>query len=519
MSFNSAENAAVAPPHATAGVRAWIGLAVLALPTLLLGLDITILYLALPALAEALQPGSTQVLWIMDIYGFMIAGFLVTMGALGDRIGRRKLLMIGAFCFALASIFAAYAPTAEMLILARALLGIAGATLMPSTLALISNLFHVGKQRALAIGIWATMFALGMALGPVVGGVLLERYWWGSAFLVAVPVIVVLLCAAPVFLPEYKNPARAKPDLGSVVLSLLGILPIIYGFKELSRSGLSVALIGYFGLGIMGLLLFIKRQRVIDMPILDLRLFGNKTFNVALLVLLTGLIGVAGMMLLVTQYLQLIAGFSPVVAGLWLGPPALMMVLAGLVAPLLAGRFSPATVLAAALMLAGAGSGLVAIADPAQLQVGLVVSGFSLIYFGLGALAALGTDLVVSSAPPEQAGSASAMSEMAQELGVALGVALLGSLALFVYQLHVTGQYASSPAVDMQLVQQGLWAVEAAADSLSAEVLNVARLAFNKGMQVVAIFSSGVFVMLALATTTALKPIEANTGKQECEQA
>lgn len=442
------------------------------------------------------------------------------MGALGDRIGRRKLLMTGGFFFALASIFAAYAPNAELLILARALLGIAGATLMPSTLALISNLFQDTRQRAFAIGIWATMFALGMALGPVVGGLLLELYWWGSAFLIAVPMILILLCAAPMFLPEYKNPNRSLPDLASVFLSLLAILPFIYGFKELSRYGVSFSLVGYFGLGSMGLLLFVAKQRRLRSPMLDLQLFSSKTFNVALLVLLAGLIGVAGMMLIVTQYLQLIAGFTPVVAGLWMGPPALMMVLAGLVAPLLTRRFTAASVLVSAFMLASLGSGLVAIADPSKLQVGLVVSGFSLIYFGLGALAALGTDLVVSSAPAEQAGSASAMSEMAQELGVALGVALLGSLALFVYQFNVLEQFgASSSGVDLSVVKEGLWAVKAAADTLEQDVQQAASSAFNQGMQVVAITSSVVFLTLAFLTHTALRQLGAKANEPLCDQA
>lgn len=213
------------PPPADA--RAWAGLAVLALPTFLLGLDVTVLYLALPALAADLQPGSTQALWIMDIYGFMIAGFLITMGALGDRIGRRKLLMIGAALFGLASVLAAFAPSANTLIAARAMLGIAGATLMPSTLALISNLFSQPRQRALAIGIWATLFALGMAAGPVVGGLLLSLFWWGSAFLVAVPLVLLLLVLAPRLLPEYRASTRAPLDLGSVALSLAGILPVI----------------------------------------------------------------------------------------------------------------------------------------------------------------------------------------------------------------------------------------------------------------------------------------------------
>ncbi|WP_238534207.1 MFS transporter [Advenella kashmirensis] len=192
----------------TAGVREWAGLALLAAPTILLGLDLTLLHLLLPALAVDLRPTSTQMLWIIDAYGFMIAGLLVSMGTLGDRAGRRKLLMVGAAAFAAASVMAAYSTSAAMLIAARVLLGIAGATLMPSTLALISNMFCQPHQRALAIGVWATMFALGMAAGPVVGGALLHYYGWGTAFLVAVPFVGLLLVAAPFLLPEYRSPQQ-----------------------------------------------------------------------------------------------------------------------------------------------------------------------------------------------------------------------------------------------------------------------------------------------------------------------
>ena len=215
VSLNEAQGSRIARQRA--GFKEWAGLAVLALPTVLLGLDVTILYLALPALAADLQPSSTQALWIMDAYGFMTAGFLITMGTLGDRIGRRRLLMIGAVAFGITSVIAAYATSAAVLIAARAMLGVAGATLMPSTLALISNMFGDVRQRALAIGVWATMFALGMALGPVVGGVLLERFWWGSAFLVAVPMVAVLLIAAPILLPEYRAKRSGRLDLSSEI--------------------------------------------------------------------------------------------------------------------------------------------------------------------------------------------------------------------------------------------------------------------------------------------------------------
>lgn len=333
------------------GAREWLGLALLALPTILLGFDLTLLHLALPALASDLKPTSSQALWIMDAYGFMIAGFLITMGTLGDRIGRRKLLLIGAAAFSVISLIAAFSTSAAMLIAARAALGVAGATLMPSTLALISNLFSEPRQRALAIGVWATMFALGMALGPVVGGVLLEHFWWGAAFLIAVPIVGLLLLLAPVLLPEYRAPHSGRIDLFSVVLSLVAMLPIIYGIKQIAKEGLAYNAIGAIVVGLVFASLFIRRQRRLADPLLDLSLFGSKAFSVALIVLLFGLVAVGGTMLLVTQYLQLVAGLSPLIAGLWMGPPALAMVAAGIGAPLLARHIRPGFVVAGALAL------------------------------------------------------------------------------------------------------------------------------------------------------------------------
>jgi MFS transporter, DHA2 family, multidrug resistance protein len=326
-------------------------LALLALPTILLGLDLTLVHLALPALAVDLQPTSTQALWILDAYGFMIAGFLITMGTLGDRIGRRKLLMIGAAAFAVASVVAAFSTSAMMLIAARAALGVAGATLMPSTLALISNMFTNPRQRALAIGVWATMFVLGMAAGPVVGGLLLEQFWWGAAFLVAIPIVVLLLALAPVLLPEYRAPQRGRLDFFSAVLSLAAILPIIYGIKQIAKYGIVPDAVGAIIIGLIFSVLFVRRQRRLADPLLDLTLFANRTFSVALIVLLFGLVAVGGTMLLVTQYLQLVAGFSPFVAGLWMGPPALAMVIAGIGAPIIARHVRPGFVVAAALGL------------------------------------------------------------------------------------------------------------------------------------------------------------------------
>lgn len=491
-----------------AGVKEWLGLTLLALPTILLGLDLTLLHLALPALAADLQPTSTQALWIMDAYGFMIAGFLITMGTLGDRIGRRKLLLIGATAFAAASIVAAYSTSPEMLIAARAALGVAGATLMPSTLALISNLFRDPRQRALGFGIWATMFALGMAMGPVVGGALLELFWWGAAFLLAVPIVGLLLLLAPVLLPEYRAPNSGRLDLLSVALSLAAMLPVVYGVKQIAKYGFEPVAITAMGVGVVFGFVFVWRQRRLSDPLLDMNLFGNKAFSVALTVLLFGLVAVGGTMLLVTQYLQLVVGLSPRVAGLWMGPPALAMVVAGVCAPLLARRIRPGYVVAVALGLSVIGYLMLTQVRADTTGIAMVVAGFSLAYLGLGTIAALGTNLVVGSAPPEKAGSASAMSETVQDLGVSLGIAMLGSLATAVYRRMMLDRMPDNLAEDArEAVSDSLWSALEIAQDLPDGLIAEARMAFVVGFNGAAIFSAVSVAVLAILAAVALRHV------------
>ncbi|MER6987980.1 MFS transporter [Saccharopolyspora hirsuta] len=478
-----------------AGPREWAGLAILALPTALLGLDVSVLYLALPALSADLQPSATQLLWIMDAYGFLIAGLLITMGTLGDRIGRRKLLMIGAAGFGAVSVVAAFAPSAEVLIAARAALGIAGATLMPSTLSLISTMFTDARQRAVAIGIWAMTFALGMAGGPLVGGVLLDHFWWGSAFLVALPPVGILLVTAPLLLPEYRAPRGGRLDLRSVALSLAAILPLIYAVKHAAKAGFDLTVVVSSLAGIAFAVVFVRRQRELADPLLDMSLFSSRTFSAALGVLLFGLVGVGGVMFLVTQYLQLVEGLSPFAAGLWMGPPALMMLLASLASPLLARRVRPGVIVAVTLVLSTVGYLLLSVVDRGDIW--LVVTGFGLVYLGLGAIAALGTDLVVGAAPPERSGSAAAMSETVQELGIAVGIALLGSLTSVVYRARLGDDL---PAV----VEDGLAAATALAP---ADLLRRAQDAFTAGLNVTTLVTGIGVLVLALVSATVLRHI------------
>ena len=327
---------AVTTPRA--GRREWIGLAVIALPCLLYSMDLTVLFLAVPHLTAALQPSSTQLLWITDIYGFLLAGLLITMGTLGDRIGRRRLLLLGAAAFGVASLLAAFSTSPGMLIAARALLGVAGATLAPSTLSLLRAMFQDPRHRTLAIGVWISSFSAGAAIGPLAGGVLLERFWWGSVFLLAVPVMLLLLVLGPRLLPEYRDPDAGRLDLYSAAMSLVAVLLVIWGLKQLAQDGwgLPPALSILAGLAVgVG---FVRRQQRLADPLLDLRLFRRRAFSPALAANTLDFFVSFAALLFIAQYLQLVLGLSPLEAGVWMLPSSVGFILGSLLTPLLVRR-------------------------------------------------------------------------------------------------------------------------------------------------------------------------------------
>ncbi|NRQ36746.1 MFS transporter [Nonomuraea sp. NN258] len=474
---------------ARAGRREWTGLAVLALPTLLLSLDVSVLYLALPHLSADLGADSAQQLWIMDIYSFMLAGFLVTMGTLGDRIGRRRLLLIGAAAFGVASILAAYSNSAEMLIVTRALLGIAGATLMPSTMALIRNMFADPKQMATAISVWFSCFMGGLALGPLVGGLLLEHFWWGSAFLVGVPVMALLLVFGPALLPEYRDSTAGRLDLTSVALYLLAILPLIYGLKDVSRYGPQPVSLAAVAAGLAFGAAFVRRQRTLAHPMLDPRLFSNRAFTASIGVMLLGGVVMAAVTLTSTQYLQLVQGLSPMAAGLWLIPQNLAMIGCTLLAPVLARRIRPVRVMASGLAMAALGCVLHALVDPVG-GLPLLVAGLVLASAGIALPMPLTTSIMMSAAPPEKAGSVASLSETGGEFGIAVGLATLGSLLTFVFR-------AELPADAPEQARAGITSAMTLPDLVDA-----ARAAFTSGLNVVAV--AGAIIFAALTVVTAL---------------
>jgi len=410
-------------PTAKATRREWIGLAVIALPCLVYAMDLTVLNLALPALSAALKPSSSQLLWIVDIYGFLVAGFLITMGTLGDRIGRRKLLLIGATMFGSASIVAAFSNSVETLIAMRALLGIAGATLAPSTMSLIRNMFHDEHERQFAVGVWIASFSLGGAIGPLVGGVLLQFFWWGSVFLVAVPVMMLLLLVAPTLLPEYRDVHARRPDLASVVLSLLSVLTTVYGLKQIAQHGIVwvPALLVIAGLAVGAL--FVRRQGRLTYPMIDLTLFRRTTFRAAIAAYGLSCLAMFGVYIFIAQYLQLVLGLSPLQAGLATVPWALAFVAGSLLAPPLARRLPPKAILVWGLVTAAVGLGLITLIDERWGLVILVV-GTVIMGFGLASVFTIANEMIISAAPPERAGAASAISETASEFSGAFGIAI-----------------------------------------------------------------------------------------------
>jgi DHA2 family multidrug resistance protein-like MFS transporter len=484
---------------ARAGRREWIGLAVIALPCLLYSMDLTVLFLAVPELSADLEPSSAQLLWILDIYGFLLAGLLITMGTLGDRIGRRRLLMIGGAAFGAASVLAAFAPSAEMLIAARALLGVAGATLAPSTLSLIRNMFLDPGQRTVAIGVWITSFSVGAAVGPLIGGVLLEFFWWGSVFLVAVPVMALLLALGPRLLPEFRDPEAGRLDLVSAALSLVAVLAVIYGLKQIAQDGLGWAPVLSILVGVAVGVVFLQRQRLLPYPLIDLQLFRVPAFSMSVAAIYAAVFVIAGIDLFVAQYLQLVLGKGPFEAGLWLLPSTGGLIIGSMLAPLAVRRIRPASVLAGGLALAAVGAGVLTQVE-GTLGLAVVVSGTAVMGFGAGSVGTVGTDVVVGAAPPERAGAASAISETGAELGGALGIAILGGIGTAVYRNQMADAMpAGFPPETGETARDTLGGAVATAEELPAEVgarlVDTAHAAFTQGFELAA----AVTALLALA--------------------
>ncbi|MGC4940796.1 MFS transporter [Kribbella sp. DT2] len=475
-----------------AGRREWIGLAVLVVPALLASLELTVTHLALPAIGRELGASSTQMLWIVDGYAFLLAGTLVVMGALGDRIGRRRLLIGGAIGFSVLSLIAAYAPTPEVLVAVRALLGVAGATLMPSVLALTVVLFTEPRQRTQAVGIIIAAVSAGTAIGPLLGGWLLDHFWWGSAFLLPIPLMLVLVVLGPVTLPEHKAPGERSLDLPSAALSIAAVLATVYGLKQLAAAGPELTAFAAIAVGLACGVLFVRRQGRMADPMIDLRLFAGRAFTTATVTLVFGIFVSWGINYAAAQHLQLVAGLDPLTAGLWTAPPALGVIIGSLGATRLGRKVPAGRIIGGGMLLSTVGFvvlGWIAPDTPLPVLVGAMV----LISLGLGPMMTLATDIMVGSAPADRAGAASAIASTAPQLGGGLGIAILGSIITVAYRadMHAT----TGPAGENLTA-----AVAAAAHLPPAEaetLLDSARSAFTSGFGISALVAAALTAVIA----------------------
>jgi MFS transporter, DHA2 family, multidrug resistance protein len=486
---------------ARAGWRAWVALAVLMLPVLLVSVDNTVLSFALPAIALDLSPTSIEQLWIIDAYPLVLASLLVTMGTLGDRFGRRRMLLIGATGFGAVSVLAAFAPTAALLI---ALLGVFGAMLMPSTLSLLRTIFVDRDQRRLAIAVWASGFSAGSALGPIVGGFLLEHFAWGSVFLLAVPVLVPLLVLAPFLVPESRDPRPGRFDALSIVLSLGTMIPIVYAIKELAVHGVASPAPVLFAVGAVFGVLFVRRQLRAETPMLDMSLFRRGTFSGAIVVNLLSVVGLVGFLYFVAQHLQLAVGLSPMQAGFALVPGLVAMIAAGLAVVPIASRYPARIVVPVALTFSVVAYVAVAFATT---DLWLLIAGFVFLGVGIGAAETVSNELILSSAPPAKAGAASAVSETAYELGAVLGTAVLGGILTAIYraQLVVPAGIPDAAAAAARETLAGAVAVSGSLPAeLGAALREAAASAFDSGVMVTALIGAVLIVGAGIVAATTL---------------
>ncbi|MEU1594245.1 MFS transporter [Streptomyces sp. NPDC005708] len=509
-STSTSNNLRASSAPARAGRREWTALGVLMLPLLLVSMDVSVLYFAIPAITADLEPSSTQQLWIFDIYAFVLAGLLMTMGSLGDRIGRRRLLLIGAAAFGTASLVAAYANSAETLIAARAVLGIGGATLMPSTMALIRTMFTDPGQRAKAIGLWSGVMTAGIALGSVMSGVLVQYFWWGSVFLVNLPAMALLLVLGPVLLPESKDPRPGRFDLLGVPLSMAAVLPLIYGLKEIPANGWHVQYVLSLTVGLLFAALFVHRQRTSASPLVPPVLFRSRGFAPALALNLISSFAMLGSAYFTTQYLQSVLGKSALEAALWALLPS---VLIGFAAPvttqLVQKGVDRAHVVTAGFAVAACGYGMLALAGTDSMW--LVLAGAGVLAAGIVTVISQMMDLAMGAAPAERAGTASSLMETGAEFGGALGMAVLGSIGTAVYRHRIP---ASAPSPAHETLGGALAAARSMPGRAGAELLGTAREAFTSGMQSAAITGAVLLLAAAALATATLRGIRVRDAQE-----
>ncbi|MEU8509876.1 MFS transporter [Streptomyces brevispora] len=500
-----------------AGLKEWLGLVVIVLVTLLIAIDISVLGFAITPISESLKPSATQLLWIMDIYSFVLAGALITMGWVGDRFGRRKLLIIGALVFGVASALAATADTPEMLIGSRALLGLGAATLTPTSLALIRNMFHDSKQRKSAIAAWSGTLATGAALGPVVGGLLLNNFWWGSVFMINTPVMVLVLILAPILLPERRDTSRGKLDVLGAFLSVAGIMPFIYGLKELAVDGWDRDPAIWAAVGLVLLIAFVQRQRMTSHPLIDISLFRYGGFTGAILTNLMVMFSFMGVSILTNQYLQMVLGMTPFRAALWsMAVMPAIGIAVGLVSAL-SRKVKPVYLVTSGMLVMAIGFGVLSRLTVGS-SVAVLLVGVGLMAAGMTASKTLTAEIVVTSAPKEHAGSSTATSETFTEFGSAFGFAVIGSIGSAIYRhdmnaVNPAGLGGEALGAVRNTIGGAATVASQQPAAIGSELISASREAFTHGLQVAALSGAAAMVVVAAIVAMLLRRVPIETGE------
>ncbi|GAA0381634.1 MFS transporter [Bacillus horti] len=495
---------------ARASWKEWVGLVALVLPVFMLSTDMGGLYLAIPSITVDLTPSSTQMLWMLHIGEFLTIGFLLTMGRLADRVGRRRLLVTGVVLYGIASAIAAFSTTAWMLITFRALLGVAAAMIAPSAMSLLRNMFHDPKQFSIAIAVNLSAFSAGAALGPSIGGLLVDHFWWGAVFLVNVPVALLFLLGA-LLLPTYRDSNAGHLDLVSVALSLIAVMSVIFGMQEIAENGFHVFYISTVVLGIIVGVIFVRRQLNVKEPLLDLRMFRVPAFSVSLLALMLVLLVNGGSYMLFTQHIQVVLGLSPTQAGLLLILPAGLSIVGTLLAPILTRWIRPAFAMAAGLIVAAGGALLIMVTFNEAGAV-LLITGVSIIMFGVAPTMTLGSELIISSVSKERSGSASAMQDVGTGLGSALGIAFMGSLAMMVYRGSLmnwvpSGVTEEATSTAMESIGAAIVVAGQLPDAFGAEMLKAIQSSFSLAIQVAFTIVALIFIMVSVMVVWRLRHV------------
>ncbi|MFF0571668.1 MFS transporter [Streptomyces sp. NPDC004041] len=516
----------------TAGVRLrkaaddtnrWVVLVVLCLSLLVVALDATVLHVAVPSLTEDLRPSGTALLWIVDAYPLVCASLLILFGTLGDRIGRRRVLLIGYALFGLASALAAAADTSGVLIAARALLGVGGAMIMPATLSILRQVFPDRRERALAIGVWTAVAAVGAATGPVVGGFLVEHFWWGSVFLINIPLMAVILPLGRWLLPESRGGDDGPWDVLGALMAAAGVLGVVLGVKRLGGGAglLDPVALGPSALGLALLVLFVRRQKRRRHPLIDVAMFARPAFSTAVGCIVLAMLALVGLQLIAVQYLQLVLGLTPLETGLRLLPLTFAAMAAGATGSYTLRRFGPRRMVGWGFVLT-ASSVLVLTAMGQHDRPALLTAAFVLLGFGLQTTLFGAYESMLSDAPPERAGGAAAIGETSYQLGAGLGIALLGSVMNAAYapglaSLREKGVPARAASEASHSLGEAYQVAAQLGGPMGDLLRSTARHAFIGGLHLTLVVSAGLLLLGALAALRLPKAMDC-PPKEACRR-